>query len=203
MSSKGKARFAPGGREYEKRKAANKRRGPRPAVRGEKTEEEDRASIEARNKRKADGEDVSEEGSDEEGSEGEESSEGDESSEGEEGEEGEEGGWKKKSNREAKPKGIQSLIEVENPNRAKKEHIKASEVINLVNKPNQGSQLSRREKEAVEKEKMKNRAEKNDLQRLAQIRKEREEAAKRREEEKKAKEDKEKQVKEGVKKLTI
>jgi len=76
--------------------------------------------------------------------------------------------------------------------------LKPSEVSKLVQ--NQAA-LSRREKEALEKQKQQNRIEKADLVRLAQIRKEREAAAKKREEEKNAKE--QAKLKEGIKKLTV
>jgi len=197
MSTKGgKARFAPGGREYEKRKAQNKRRGPRRTGEVEKSAEE--------KKRKDDGEEDSEEGENEEsgseeGSEEEETNQktvekDEDSEEGEEGEE--EGTWKKKSARQAKPKGLQGVIDVANPNREKKEHIKANEVVNL----KQVQPLSRREKEALEKQKQQNRVEKSDMARLAQIRRDREAAAKKREEEKTSKDTK---LKEGIKKLTV
>jgi len=92
---------------------------------------------------------------------------------------------------------VESLgIEIENPNREKKEHIKVADLGKL--NVGSGTQLSRREREAVEKQKMQNRIEKNDLVRLAEIRKQRDEAAKRREEETKSKEDG-KGKKEGVK----
>eukprot|EP01118_Nematostelium_gracile_P020255 TRINITY_DN9777_c0_g1_i3.p1 TRINITY_DN9777_c0_g1~~TRINITY_DN9777_c0_g1_i3.p1 ORF type:complete len:194 (-),score=76.32 TRINITY_DN9777_c0_g1_i3:25-606(-) len=193
MSSRGRARLAPGGREYEKKKALNKRRGaPRTFESRPKEDDEER-------KRRDDSEDESEgeeneskSGSEEEGDDSrEESGSGDE--------EGEGGDWKHKSNRAAKPKGLQGVIDVENPNREQKTHMKANEVLNLVNRQ-QNAAPTRKEKEAMEKQRIQNRIEKQDLARLQQVRKEREEAAKRREEEKNAKSSK---VKEGIKKLTI
>jgi len=186
----GKARFAPGGKEYEKRKALNKRRGfKKPDDEEKKKKEDDEESSEGE-------EEGSEEGSEEDIKEKEEQK--DDDSEGSEGSEGEEGeDWKKKSNRAAKPKGLQGVIEVANPNREVKQNLKASEVNKIIQNP---GVLSRREKEALEKQKQQNRIEKQDLARLAQIRKEREAAAKKREEEKTAKDGK--GTKEGVKKLT-
>ena len=89
------------------------------------------------------------------------------------------------------------LIEVENPNRAKKTHKKVSA---LDESSSSKPQLSRREREEVEKAKAKANYQKlhaagktdearADLARLAIIRKQREEAAAKREAEKKAKED--------------
>jgi hypothetical protein len=88
------------------------------------------------------------------------------------------------------------VIDVENPNRAKKEHMKVADLEKLsISKP----ELSRREREEVEKQEAQRRywemhkagktdQAKSDLARLAVIRKQREDAAKKREEEKKAKE---------------
>ena len=88
------------------------------------------------------------------------------------------------------------MIEIENPNRAKKSHKKVSAIDDASSKP----QLSRREREEIEKAKAKANYQKlhaqgktdearADLARLAIIRKQREEAAAKREAEKKAKED--------------
>jgi len=192
MSTKGgKARFAPGGREYEKRKAQNKRRGP-----GRKAFDEN----DEQRKKKEDDEESSE-GEESEGSnneEGEEekekegsASEGEKDEELSDDEEGED--WKSKPSRLAKPKGLQGIIDVDNPNREQKAHIKPNEVLNLP----QAQQPSRREKEAIEKQRQQQRVERSDLARLAQIRKEREAAAKKREEEQKTKDSK---SKEGIKK---
>lgn len=200
MSNKGgKARFAPGGREYEKRKAQNKRRGFKKTDGEEKKREEDEEDIEE------EGEEGSEEGSEEEEevkskATKKEKEEDDDEEDEEDDEEGEEGDdeWKKKSSRSTKPKGLQGVIEVSNPNREVKQNLKASEISKLVQNP---GMLSRREKEALEKQKQQNRIEKSDLVRLAQIRKDREAAAKKREEEKNAKD--QPKTKDGIKKLTV
>lgn len=88
------------------------------------------------------------------------------------------------------------MIDVHNPNRVGgRQHRKASEL----NEVDTKTQLSRREREELEKQQARARYEKlhaegktdearADLARLALIRKQREEAAKRRDEEKKAKE---------------
>ncbi|KRY38972.1 28 kDa heat- and acid-stable phosphoprotein, partial [Trichinella spiralis] len=97
-------------------------------------------------------------------------------------------------NEETKHKGVSHLIEVENPNRRV---VKNKKFKNL--EFNQEVQLSRREKEAIEKEQARQRYLKlhaegkteearADLARLAIIRKNREEAAKKRQEEAAAKE---------------
>ena len=97
---------------------------------------------------------------------------------------------------DAKKKGVAGMIEVENPNRVKKTHKKVSALDDVAAKP----QLSRREREEIEKAKAKANYQKMhaagktdearaDLARLAIIRKQREEAAAKREAEKKAKED--------------
>lgn len=96
----------------------------------------------------------------------------------------------------AKKKGVAGVIEIENPNRAKKAHKKVTALDEASAKP----QLSRREREEIEKAKAKANYQKMhaagktdearaDLARLAIIRKQREEAAAKREAEKKAKED--------------
>ena len=97
---------------------------------------------------------------------------------------------------DAKKKGVAGLIEIENPNRAKKTHKKVTALDEATAKP----QLSRREREEIEKAKAKANYQKMhaagkteearaDLARLAIIRKQREEAAAKREAEKKAKEE--------------
>ncbi|KAK2833759.1 hypothetical protein Q5P01_017648 [Channa striata] len=90
--------------------------------------------------------------------------------------------------------GVEGLIEIENPNRVAQKSKKVTQI--EVDEPRQ---LSRREREEIEKQKAKERymkmhlagktdQAKADLARLAIIRKQREEAAKKKEEEKKAKE---------------
>lgn len=102
---------------------------------------------------------------------------------------------------DAKAKGVEKLIEVENPNRVQKKNKKLSTLNEVVKsgasvKP----ELSRKEREELEKQKatahyQKLHAEgktdqaRADLARLAIIKQQREEAAKRREEEKKKKEE--------------
>uniref|UniRef100_A0A1B6GAJ6 Casein kinase substrate phosphoprotein PP28 domain-containing protein n=1 Tax=Cuerna arida TaxID=1464854 RepID=A0A1B6GAJ6_9HEMI len=96
-----------------------------------------------------------------------------------------------------KPKGVSDLIEVENPNRIKKKSIKVKELskIAVEEKP----QLSRREREEIEKQKAQQRYQalhakgltdeaRADLARLAIIRQQREEANKAKAAEKLAKE---------------
>ncbi|KAG7316974.1 hypothetical protein KOW79_019272 [Hemibagrus wyckioides] len=91
-------------------------------------------------------------------------------------------------------KGVEGLIEIENPNRAAQKTKKVTDI--ELEGP---KQLSRREREEIEKQKAKERymkmhlagktdQAKADLARLAIIRKQREEAAKKKEEERKAKE---------------
>ena len=111
-------------------------------------------------------------------------------------EEGNEGDDEK----EVKAKGVQHLIEVENPNRV----IQKERKVHDIKLDTENTQLSRREREELEKQRAKvhyqklhaagktNEA-KADLARLAIIKKQREEAAKRREEEMKAKQDAEKE----------
>merc|ERR1719295_754491 len=97
---------------------------------------------------------------------------------------------------ERKTKGVEGLIEIENPNLRPQRQKKVSE---LSNASSPKAQLTRREREEVEKQKAKAHYQKlhaagkteearADLARLAIIRKQREEAAKKREEEQKAKE---------------
>ncbi|KAM4634929.1 pdgfa associated protein 1b isoform 2-T2 [Polymixia lowei] len=90
--------------------------------------------------------------------------------------------------------GVEGLIEIENPNRVVQKPKKVTQI-----EMDEPRQLSRREREEIEKQKAKERymkmhlagktdQAKADLARLAIIRKQREEAAKKKEEEKKAKE---------------
>ncbi|XP_012670084.1 pdgfa associated protein 1a [Clupea harengus] len=96
---------------------------------------------------------------------------------------------------QAKRKGVEGLIEIENPNRASQKSKKVTEVD--VAAPRE---LSRREREEIEKQQAKERYMKlhlegktdqarADLARLAIIKKQREDAAKKREDQKKVKED--------------
>ncbi|XP_076865282.1 pdgfa associated protein 1b isoform X2 [Brachyhypopomus gauderio] len=89
--------------------------------------------------------------------------------------------------------GVEGLIEIENPNRAAQKAKKVTEI-----ELEGAKQLSRREREEIEKQKAKERylkmhlagktdQAKADLARLAIIRKQREEAARKKEEERKAK----------------
>ncbi|GMJ11424.1 MUtant, Snc1-Enhancing, 7 [Hibiscus trionum] len=95
-----------------------------------------------------------------------------------------------------KRKGTQGLIEIENPNLAKPKNVKAKDI-----DMGKTTELSRREREEIEKQKAherymklqeqgKTEQSKKDLERLAMIRQQRAEAAKKREEEKAAKEQK-------------
>eukprot|EP00245_Coleochaete_scutata_P006084 TRINITY_DN20216_c0_g1_i1.p1 TRINITY_DN20216_c0_g1~~TRINITY_DN20216_c0_g1_i1.p1 ORF type:complete len:167 (-),score=71.35 TRINITY_DN20216_c0_g1_i1:706-1206(-) len=92
-----------------------------------------------------------------------------------------------------KQKGVQGLIQVENPNLVKPKTLKAKDL-----DESKAVELSRREREEIEKQRAKERYWKlheagktdearKDLERLALIRQQREEAAKKREEEKAAK----------------
>ncbi|KAL2100746.1 hypothetical protein ACEWY4_002507 [Coilia grayii] len=94
----------------------------------------------------------------------------------------------------AKRKGVEGLIEIENPNRVAQKAKKVTDI--ELEGPRQ---LSRREREEIERQQAKERymkmhlagktdQAKADLARLAIIRKQREEAARKKEEEKKAKE---------------
>ncbi|GAQ84538.1 hypothetical protein KFL_001930160 [Klebsormidium nitens] len=98
--------------------------------------------------------------------------------------------------KEKKGKGVQNLIATDNPNAAKKTTVKAKDIDLATSK---GPELSRREREELEKQRAKERYWKlheqgkteearKDLERLAIIRQQREEAAKKREEEKAARE---------------
>merc|ERR1712198_262836 len=113
-----------------------------------------------------------------------------------ESEEESESSSEEESDDEAKKKGVAGMIEIENPNRAKKAHKKVSAIDEASSKP----QLSRREREEIEKAKAKAHYQKlhaagktdearADLARLAIIRKQREEAAAKREADQKAKEE--------------
>lgn len=95
-----------------------------------------------------------------------------------------------------KRKGTQGLIQIDNPNLAKPKNLKARDV-----DFEKTTELSRREREEIEKQKAherymrlqeqgKTEQAKKDLERLALIRQQRAEAAKKREEEKAAKEQK-------------
>ncbi|KAK4347200.1 hypothetical protein RND71_033539 [Anisodus tanguticus] len=95
-----------------------------------------------------------------------------------------------------KPKGTQGIIEIENPNLVKPKNVKAKNV-----DIEKTTELSRREREEIEKqqaherymrlqEQGKTEQARKDLDRLALIRQQRSEAAKKREEEKAAKEQK-------------
>ncbi|XP_016727956.2 28 kDa heat- and acid-stable phosphoprotein isoform X2 [Gossypium hirsutum] len=97
-----------------------------------------------------------------------------------------------------KRKGTQGLIEIENPNLAKPKNVKAKAKDLVMGKT---TELSRREREEIEKQKAHERYMKlqeqgkteqarKDLERLALIRKQRAEAAKKREEEKAVREQK-------------
>lgn len=97
---------------------------------------------------------------------------------------------------QVKPKGVSGLIEIENPNRVTSKTKKASE---LTNDDSSTVQLSRREREEIERQRTAVRTRKlqeegktdqarADLARLAVIRRQREEAARKKEEQKKAKE---------------
>merc|ERR1711894_27062 len=89
---------------------------------------------------------------------------------------------------DAKPKGVQGLIEIANPNYVQKKTKKVTE-LDVGSESSSKPQLSRREREEVEKQQAKERYQKMhmqgkteearaDLARLALIRKQREEASK-------------------------
>ncbi|GLH12655.1 hypothetical protein R5R35_002314 [Gryllus longicercus] len=99
---------------------------------------------------------------------------------------------------ETKAKGVEGLIQVENPNRVQKKTKKLT-AINEIVKDSTKPELSRREREELEKQRAhanyqrlhaegKTEEARADLARLAIIKQQREEAAKRREEERKQKE---------------
>merc|ERR1711997_247423 len=109
------------------------------------------------------------------------------------------------SDEERKAKGVEGLIEIENPNLRPQRQKKVTEL----NASSSKAQLARREREEIEKQKAKAHYQKlhaagkteearADLARLAIIRKQREEAAKKREEEQKAKEQASKTKKEST-----
>ncbi|XP_015595372.1 28 kDa heat- and acid-stable phosphoprotein [Cephus cinctus] len=102
------------------------------------------------------------------------------------------------SETEGKAKGVENLIEVENPNRVQKKVKKLSQLNETLAKSTK-PELSRREREQLEKQRAyanyqklhaagKTDEARADLARLAIIKQQREEAAKRREDEKKQKE---------------
>ncbi|XP_057310376.1 28 kDa heat- and acid-stable phosphoprotein-like [Hydractinia symbiolongicarpus] len=110
------------------------------------------------------------------------------------------------SEEEETGKGPQSLIEVENPNRVQNKMKKAGDIEAEAAKP----ELTRKEREAIEKEQARKRYEKlhaegktdearADLARLAIIKKQREEAAKKKEQDQKEKESKLKAAEEARK----
>ncbi|XP_066312573.1 uncharacterized protein [Miscanthus floridulus] len=112
----------------------------------------------------------------------------------EEREESEEEESEDESNDKPKHKGTEGIIQIENPNLVKAKNIKAKEV-----DLGKTTELSRREREELEKQKAHERYMKlqeqgkteqarKDLERLALIRQQRADAAKKREEEKAAKE---------------
>ncbi|XP_060583083.1 28 kDa heat- and acid-stable phosphoprotein-like [Ruditapes philippinarum] len=128
----------------------------------------------------------------------------DEEEEEEKKKEGAEGGIAEESGSESdssdsdsdRHKGVSHLIAIENPNRALK---KSKKIDALDTAPSAGPQLSRREREELEKQQAKERYNKmhmegkteearSDMARLAIIRKQREDAAKKREEERLARE---------------
>ncbi|XP_011299885.1 28 kDa heat- and acid-stable phosphoprotein [Fopius arisanus] len=103
------------------------------------------------------------------------------------------------SENEGKAKGVEALIEVENPNRVQKKTKKLSQLNNDLAQQSSKPELSRREREQLEKQRAyanyqklhaagKTDEARADLARLAIIKQQREEAAKRREDEKKQKE---------------
>jgi len=215
-----KNRFAPGGREYEKRKAQNKRRGgPRRVVRGETEQNEelwkmreketssssgDEESTETKENTKESKENTKE--SVEEKGEKEEEEE-EEEEEGSEEEGSEEEGESETKQRKAK--GAEGLgFETHNINHENSsiKLVKTSEInaqIQKVQEPKNKGALSRKEREELERQRAKNKVEENDLARLAIIRQKREEAARKREEEKNAKEMKTKETaKQQGKKIT-
>ncbi|PRQ29052.1 putative casein kinase substrate, phosphoprotein PP28 [Rosa chinensis] len=102
----------------------------------------------------------------------------------------EDGSDEESDGQDEKKKGVQGIIEIENPNVVKPKTLKAKDID--IGKP---TELSRREREELEKQRARERYMKlqeqgkteqarKDLERLALIRLQREEAAKKREEEK-------------------
>ncbi|XP_026686015.1 28 kDa heat- and acid-stable phosphoprotein [Diaphorina citri] len=101
---------------------------------------------------------------------------------------------------QAKAKGVEKLIDVENPNRVVKKNKKLSTLNEVVKGPTTAPELSRREREEIEAQKAtahyqklhaegKTEQARADLARLAIIKQQRAEAAKRREEEKRKKDE--------------
>ncbi|KAK9131998.1 hypothetical protein Scep_011526 [Stephania cephalantha] len=114
----------------------------------------------------------------------------------EEGEEVETGSDEESEEETEKQKGTQGIIEIQNPNLVKPKNVKARDV-----DVEKKTELSRREREEIEKQKAherymklqeqgKTEQAKKDLERLALIRQQRADAARKREEEKAAKEQK-------------
>eukprot|EP01113_Clastostelium_recurvatum_P032058 TRINITY_DN406_c0_g2_i1.p1 TRINITY_DN406_c0_g2~~TRINITY_DN406_c0_g2_i1.p1 ORF type:complete len:186 (-),score=70.66 TRINITY_DN406_c0_g2_i1:109-666(-) len=170
--------YQPGGKIYEKRKAEQKRRGP---ARPRQVEESDSSSEDSDDEPQVSKLSISKKkDDDDDDSDDDDSGSDDDDDDDEDGE---------------KRKGVAGLIEVANPNAPKKGSIKASSMDgSKVPKP----ELSRREKEEIEKEKAKQAywelhkagktdEAKADLARLAVIRQRREEAAKQKAEEEAAK----------------
>jgi hypothetical protein len=94
-----------------------------------------------------------------------------------------------------KPKGAEALIAIENPNRVQKKEKKVTQIDTSADGATAKPQLSRREREEIDKQKAKVHYQKlhaagktdearSDLARLAIVRKQREDAAKKRDEEK-------------------
>mmetsp|Transcript_15176 Transcript_15176/g.26008 ORF Transcript_15176/g.26008 Transcript_15176/m.26008 type:complete len:217 (-) Transcript_15176:802-1452(-) len=198
--------FEPGGRAYEKRKGQNRRRGgPRKSTQEEGGEaEQGLPDKNAWKYRDAEDGDSDEEGDSEEGEdEAKPSTSGEKKKEKKPKDHGAPGELPPSSDEEEsdeeesdKRKGVSGLIDIQNPNRAAKKFIKASDL-----DPTAKPELSRREREEIEKQRAKEAymklhlagktdEAKADLSRLAAIRKEREEAQKKRDEEKKGKEEK-------------
>lgn len=208
MSNKGpKNRFAPGGREYERKKAARKRQAP-------KRGPEDAWEV-PEDKEGSDSEENSGSGSSsEESSEDEKTVPKQQGSRGlppnsdDEDEDEDDEDWKSNRNKPGKAKGLEGIIDVENPNRVAKTHMKVTDLKNITISESSQNRKQRyitfscnfaavpkycfifiiniyiREEE--ERKKIaQNSRERQDLERLAQIRKQREEAAKKREEEQK------------------
>lgn len=115
----------------------------------------------------------------------------DEEASDEESEEESETGSEEESDTESKPKGVESLIEVENPNRAIK---KAAPEVKAGTSTEAKPEMSRREREEAERQRkaaqvnLKTEQARADLARLALIKQQRETARLKREAEQKAKE---------------
>ncbi|PRP88788.1 putative phosphoprotein/coiled-coil protein [Planoprotostelium fungivorum] len=208
--AKGKE-VVPGSRAYEKLKSQGKRSGGGRGGRGGGARGEFREDWEDQERPKTVDDESSseEEDSEEEDSEDEQTSkttkkmskatlESSEEEDSEEEDSDEEETTKKP--REKKGKGVEGIIEIENPNRVKEKNLKAADVAKMIKEGNISNQssLSRKEKEALDAQKNQSKsAERKDLARLAEVKKRREEAAARRDEELKAKEQKEKAAREG------